>query len=103
MQFKDLDDSPDMIRPLVKMLEDHLPSTTHFIGWDAFNYSSFYQIVKGNGLLSNDLLKQKVLDNDVHGKHSADFFNYRRELKATADRTTNHKEFIIDLGGKINE
>lgn len=103
MQFKDPEDSPDMIKPLVKMLDDHLPSTVHFVGWDAFNYSSFYQIVKGNGLLSNDLLKQKVLDNDVHGQYSVDFFNYRRELKSMADRTTNHNEFLIDLGGTINE
>jgi tryptophan halogenase len=103
MQFKDLDDSPEMIRPLVKMIKDHLPNTAHFLEWDAFNYLSFYQITKGMGLLDNELLKEKALDNNVDDDYSSNFIKYRKELRDVADKTINHKDFIINLGGAMND
>ncbi len=99
VQFKDLNKAPKRIKSLIEALPTALPSYAAFTGWDAFNYGSFYQIVGGNGLLNEQLIKDAVIKNNLTGDAENNFVSYKEYLREEARKCVNHKVLLTQIGG----
>jgi len=102
-QFKDLEKAPKGVQPILKSLNTSMPSVVPFSKWDAFNYMSFYQIVGGNGILNQEIVKEAVIGNSLTEAVTADFYEFRRFLNQEAKNCVPHKTMIFQLGGKYEE
>lgn len=97
-QFKDLDNAPVGVQIILKSLNTSMPSVIPFSKYDAFNYASFYQIAGGNGMFNQEIVKESVLNNELTGEVTKDFYDFRKFLDEEAQKCIGHRELLIKLG-----